>query len=190
MATLIPNYSSCASRMTAGERRLAQRLEAKLDEDYVLWYDVPVGPKRLHPDFVLLHPAHGVLVLEVKDWKLETIQSVAHNGFNIVVPPHGALKSVKNPLQQARDYVLAIASLLQQDEALVQTSGRHKGKLLFPYAYGVVLTNISRSKFNAQPALAQVLDEHLVICKDEMLERTEARDLQERLRAMSPYSFG
>ncbi len=30
MATLIPSYSSCAFRMTRGERRLAQRLEAKL----------------------------------------------------------------------------------------------------------------------------------------------------------------
>jgi 8-oxo-dGTP pyrophosphatase MutT (NUDIX family) len=52
MATLIPSASSCASRMTGGERRLAQRLEAKLDDDYLLWYDVPVGPKALHPDYV------------------------------------------------------------------------------------------------------------------------------------------
>ena len=42
MATLIPSYSSCASRMTGGEERLAQRLEAKLDDDYLIWYDVPV----------------------------------------------------------------------------------------------------------------------------------------------------
>ena len=33
MAPLIPSYSSCASRMTGGEKRLAQRLEAKLDDD-------------------------------------------------------------------------------------------------------------------------------------------------------------
>ena len=190
MAILIPDYNSCARRMTAGEKRLAQRLKAKLDEEYVLWYDVPVGPKRLHPDFVLLHPAHGLLVLEVKDWKLETIQSATHDSFEIVVPPQGALKRVKNPLQQARDYALEIASLLQQDEALVQTVGRHQGKLALPYAYGVVLPNITRRKFNSQPALMQVLDEHLVICKDEMLERTGVADFQERLLAMSPYSFG
>lgn len=45
MATLIPALGSCTARMTAGERRLAQRLEDKLDEDYLLWYDVPVGPQ-------------------------------------------------------------------------------------------------------------------------------------------------
>lgn len=30
--------------MTSGERRLAERLQQKLDDNFVLWYDVPVGP--------------------------------------------------------------------------------------------------------------------------------------------------
>ena len=38
MATLIPSLGSCVSRMTSGERRLAERLESKLDGDYLLWY--------------------------------------------------------------------------------------------------------------------------------------------------------
>jgi len=63
--------------MTSGEKRLAQRLEAKLDDDYLLWYDVPVGPKCLHPDFILLHPLRGLFVrddattdrkLAIADW--------------------------------------------------------------------------------------------------------------------------
>jgi hypothetical protein len=41
MATLIPALGCCLSRMTSGERRLAERLEQKLD-DYLLWSDVPV----------------------------------------------------------------------------------------------------------------------------------------------------
>jgi hypothetical protein len=32
--------------MTPGERRLALRLEDKLDEDYLCWYDVPLGPRQ------------------------------------------------------------------------------------------------------------------------------------------------
>jgi hypothetical protein len=46
MATLIPSINSYVSRMTSGERRLVERLEAKLDADYRLWYDVPMGPKN------------------------------------------------------------------------------------------------------------------------------------------------
>ncbi|WP_334825853.1 hypothetical protein [Nostoc sp.] len=43
MATLIPSFNSCSMRMTPGQRRLAQRLEEKLEDDYLLWYDVPVA---------------------------------------------------------------------------------------------------------------------------------------------------
>lgn len=54
MATLIPAIGSSAFDST-GERRLAERLEQKLDADYLLWHNVPIGPKQSHPDFVVLH---------------------------------------------------------------------------------------------------------------------------------------
>ena len=45
-ATLILAIGTCAFA-TTGENRLAQRMEHKLDDNYLLWYDVPVGPKQL-----------------------------------------------------------------------------------------------------------------------------------------------
>ena len=97
---MIPALGSCAARMTSGERRLAERLEQKLDDDYLLWYDVPVGPKQTHPDFVVIHPRRGLLILEVKDWKLDTIRSATRERLEIV--PDGQPKVVINPLMQAR----------------------------------------------------------------------------------------
>ena len=47
MAVLIPALSSCAGRMTSGERRLAERLQQKLEDDYLLWWDVPIGPDKV-----------------------------------------------------------------------------------------------------------------------------------------------
>lgn len=76
MATLIPSIGACASRMTPGERRLAARLEDKLEDDYLCWYDVSIGDRTQHPDFVVFHPHRGLLVLEVKDWRLDTIRSI------------------------------------------------------------------------------------------------------------------
>ena len=58
--------------MTSGERRLGERLEQKLDDDYVLWYDVPIGPKQTHLDFVVLHPRRGLLILEFDDKNAES----------------------------------------------------------------------------------------------------------------------
>ena len=49
MATLIPTLGNCTARMTPGERRLAERLEQKLEDDYLLWCEVPVGLKLWTP---------------------------------------------------------------------------------------------------------------------------------------------
>lgn len=187
MATLIPSISSCASRMTSGERRLAERLENKLDDDYLLWYDVPVGPKQSHPDFVLIHPRRGVLILETKDWKLETIQSASRQTWEIL--PDGQHKVVMNPLTQARHCAIQVVNALERDPQLVQGSGPHQGKLAFPWSYGVVLTRISRKEFEAA-GLSEAIDPHHVICQDEMLESADAEVFQQRLWNMFPHAFG
>ena len=174
--------------MTAGERRLAQRLEDKLEADYLLWYDVPVGQKRLHPDFILLHPSRGLIVLEVKDWKLATIQQI--NRETVTLLTDAGEKSVDNPLAQAWRYTLAIKQQLEQDRLLVQAEGRYQGSLAFPYSYGVVLTNITRKQFDAQEGLQAVLDSNLVICQDEMYESVDAYAFQQRLWNFCTYTFG
>lgn len=174
-------------RMTPGERRLAQRLEEKLEDDYLLWYDVPVGKKQLHPDFIVLHPSRGLFILEVKDWKLDTIKNI--NPSTVTIITENGIKEVKHPLQQARDYALAINKVLEKDPALVQQAGNYQGKLVIPYGYGVVFTNITRKDFN-NSKLPAVFESHLVICKDEMLPSTDAGEFQQRLWNLSAYQFG
>jgi len=188
MATLIPAFGNCSPRMTHGERRLAQRLEEKLENDYLLWFDVPIGPKRLHPDFIILHPSRGLFVLEVKDWTLNTIKNVSPTTISCLIG--NDLKEFKHPLQQARDYVLAVVKLLGRDQLLVQSGGHHQGQLAFPYCYGAVLTNITRKQFESEPALSQVFEPHLVICQDEMYETVDSYKFQERLWNLCPYQFG
>ena len=186
MAVLIPALSTCTGRMTGGERRLAQRLEQKLEDDYLLWYDVPVGPKQSHPDFVVLHPRRGLLILEVKDWKLSTIQSATPQYFEIL--PEGQLKVVINPVAQARHCAIQVVNALSRDPQLVQGPGPYEGKLAFPWGYGVVLANITRKQFETS-GLDQAIEPHLVICQDEMTEHVEEEAFQQRLWEMFPHAF-
>ncbi|HET6803871.1 MAG TPA: 3'-5' exonuclease [Frateuria sp.] len=187
MATLIPTLNSCLPRMTAGEKRFAQRLEQKLEEDYLLWYDVPVGLKQRRPDFVVFHPRRGVLVLEVKDWKAETIQHADSTQFTLVTE-RGLVKE-NHPLLQARAYALEIGVVLERDPALRFPPGhRHAGKIIMPWAWGVVLANISRKQFE-EGGLDAVIPPHLAICRDEFYESVDPEDFQERLWAMFPYAF-
>ena len=184
MATLIPALGTCVQRMTSGERRLAERLEAKLDDDYLMWYDVPMGPKNAHPDFCVMHPRRGILILEVKDWKKETIQQADKQTWTIT--PDGIPKNVINPLEQARQYAHQVVNALERDPQLVQADGPHAGKLAFPWSYGVVFTHITRKQF-MEAELHRAIEPNRVMCKDEMLEAVDAEDLQSRLWGMFPY---
>ena len=184
MATLIPAINTCVARMTSGERRLAERLEQKLDGDYLMWYDVPMGPRNAHPDFCVMHPRRGILILEVKDWKPSTIQQADKQTW--IITPDGIPKSVINPLEQARQYAHQVVDALQRDPQLVQADGPHQGKLAFPWSYGVVFTNITRKQF-MDAELHRAIEPTRVMCKDEMLEAVDAEDLQSRLWGMFPY---
>src|SRR5688572_1100677 len=159
VAVLIPAFGSCRFE-TTGERRLAERLEQKLDDDYLLWHNVPVGPKQTYPDFVVIHPRRGALVLETKDWRLETIVKANKQYFDIA--PDGPTKTVTNPLTQARHCAIQVVNALERDKQLVHPDGPHQGKLIFPWGHGVVLTRITRKQFEAA-GLGEAIEPQRVI---------------------------
>lgn len=185
MAILIPALGACKFA-AAGERRCAERLQQKLEDDYLLWYDVPVGPANAHPDFVVMHPRRGILILEVKDWKRETIVGGDKQSFEINTAQ--GRKYVANPLEQARHYAHAVADALKKDPQLVFADGKLMGQLLFPWSYGVILTNITRRDFD-DGGLADVIPANRVICKDEMTESVDAEQFQQRLWDMFTLRF-
>ncbi len=187
MGTLIPNRNACLPRMGPGGRRFALRIEDKLDEDYLCWYDVPVGPRQLHPDFVVLHPDRGFLVLEIKDWKLDTIADI--NRDSATLRTDRGQSVVVSPMRQAREYVLALVKLLQLDPALRHPEGhRRAGQLLMPWGWGVVLTNITRRQFETAE-LGHFLPSGQVLCKDEMTEAADPEQFQKALWDMFLFPF-
>ncbi len=153
--------------MTSGERRFARRLESHLEDDYLCWYDVPVGSLHQHPDFLVFHPRRGLLILEVKDWKLENIKSMDRLRVTLLVD--GKAVRTASPMEQARQYTHRIKQLLESDPALVGEPGSsYEGKLIFPWGYGAV---------------------RRVICQDEMTESVEPEAFQKRLWDMFSVSF-
>ncbi|MFY9316402.1 MAG: 3'-5' exonuclease [Burkholderiales bacterium] len=173
--------------MTSGERRFARRLESHLEDDYVCWYNVPVRAWTQHPDFLILHPRRGLLVIEVKDWKLENIRAMDRLTATLQVDGREVRKS--NPLEQAKQYSFGVCRLLESDPALVGEPGTpFQGKLVCPWGYGVVLANISRKAF-AGTDLGNVIPPERVICQDEMVESVDAEAFQQRLWGMFGVTF-
>jgi hypothetical protein len=183
VAKIIPGLD----RATAGERRFGQRVEALLEDDYLCWFNVPIGKSYRHPDFLVLHPRRGLLVLEVKDWKLDSIFSI--NRESVTLKTLGGLKETLQPLTQARHYAHVLKGVLERDGALLAPVGHpHQGKLAFPYGYGVVLTEITRRQFDSKN-LGEIIPSHLVICKDEMTESADPEVFQKRLWDMFTVRF-
>jgi len=187
VATFLSSPGPSGTGATPGERRFADRLAALLEDDYLCWYDVPVGPRQQHPDFLVLHPARGLLVLEVKDWKLDSIHKLDKQSVTLDVG--AGLKTKANPLEQARQYAHAVTKVLSRDPQLLIPPGeKFEGHLRFPWGYGVVLTNITRLQFD-RSGMAEVLPSHQVICRDEMTESVDAEEFQKRLWDMFSVRF-
>ena len=79
--SIAPDRSSSVAKRRWPFDHVARRLESLLEDDYICWYDVPVGASHQHPDFLVLHPRRGLLVVEVKDWKLGNLRAIdnTHN---------------------------------------------------------------------------------------------------------------
>ncbi|MFT4256201.1 MAG: 3'-5' exonuclease [Pseudoxanthomonas sp.] len=181
MALVIPgNFDSASYRLEPSERRVAHVLKDTLDSGYLCWCNVPVGANQNRtdrPDFIILHPNRGILVLEVKDWALNSIAKID--------PTHAYLSDGRgkksNPLLQARGYAEFIANLLKKDPALVHPAGSpYEGGLAMPWGYGVVLTRITRKEFD-QAGLHEAIPSNQVICKDELAGTTDSELFEQRL---------
>jgi len=192
MAEIIPPLNQqTLSRMTSGEKRVARRLKALLEDDYLVWYDIPVGKKRRYPDFIILHPLRGLLFLEVKDWKPDTLKKISKSDVTLLT--NNGLVNKPHPLEQARQYTYSVIDMLSRDPQLRQESEAYKGNLIMPYGWGVVFTNITRRQI--EKAISDngreiLLPDHLTIYKDEITESADAEVFQEQLWRMFNYQFG
>lgn len=187
MAILIPTLGS-ARFDTAGEARLAERLRDFLEDNAYVWHNLPVGPFSRHPDFVIVHPHRGILVLEVKDWHLDSIVSVTKTEVELIVDRGGV--RVQNPFEQVRGYLCDVVRTIEGDRGLV--FGRthpYKGRSVLPFGFGVVFTNITRKQFE-QTDLGAVFSADRCVFKDEMTESAEPDRFRSRLWSMVSRRLG
>ncbi len=192
MTQIIPALNKqTLSRMTSGEKRVARRLEAFLEDDYLVWYDIPLGKRRRYPDFIILHPKRGLLFLEVKDWKPETLRKMDKSSVTLLT--NKGMVTKPHPLEQVRQCSYCALKELERDPQLCEATGKFKGNLIMPYGWGVIFTNITRSQVEISIPTEKreiLLPDHLIIYKDEMTKNTEAEVFQERLWNMFNYQFG
>jgi len=190
MAIMIPTLDSCKQDMTAGEKKVAHLLHKQLDNNCVVWYDIPQGKKRRYPDFIILHPSRGLLFLEVKDWSLKTINTI--NPYLWEINTSSGTKPVAHPLKQARQVTHQAINSLEHDRHLQHNEGNYRGRLMFPYGWGVVFTNIKRDQIEQKidaDTQQRLLPDHQVMYKDDLSDRLDEDRFQQKLWQMFTHRF-
>ncbi|KTF60212.1 3'-5' exonuclease [Bacillus amyloliquefaciens] len=162
MAITIPE--SIKSTATSGERILFRTLKDWLPDDYIVYYEPEIHGVR--PDFIIIGPDLGLIVLEVKDYTKNTFYHFTRDQWTIR-STQGDLHSVKNPFERSRDNSFKVVEMLEKDKNLIQTEGKYQFKLKFPYGYGVVFTRLSEIQL-LESRVYDVIDPEFILSRDQI----------------------
>jgi hypothetical protein len=178
MALFPQGLMNVDQRCNAGERRVLQQIKRCLDDDHMVWHDLPIGPRARQPDFVILSPRQGILLLEVKDWKRSTIMGATRDRVELLTSQ--GLVTQANPLRQARDITLELVDLMRADPALVHPDGPFRGRLLFPYGWGLVFSRLSLVDIEGSD-FSSVFPPHQVLMRDDLADTLDPGWVHKRL---------
>lgn len=162
MAITIPE--TIRSSATTGERLFFRTLKTFLPDDYIVYFEPDIQGRR--PDFVIIGPDLGIVVLEVKDYTKNTLYQINHDEWHIVTTS-GDQAVIKSPMKQARDNMFHVVDTLKKDKSLIQLDGKYKFQLKFPYGHGVVFTRLYSKDF-VQEGLYSVIEPNLCFTRDEI----------------------
>lgn len=173
MAYMIPEKLNVATS-TKGEQRLFELL-SRLPDDNIVYYE-PIIANR-YPDFVVISPKIGVLIIEDKGWMINEIIESDHDTVKIK-KRNGDVESMKHPFRQAREYMYRLMEHLRKNslhKILMHEAGDKKNKFQFPFSFAVSLSNIEESQINAK-GLDRIFDQSKTLYRDsilDLLEKTE-----------------
>lgn len=166
MAVMIPDRMPSAA--TQGEKKTFTLLQ-KLPDDCICYYEPVVGER--YPDFVVIVPELGILIIEVKGWYRGQIERA--DTRDVMVRQDGVASVHKHPVRQARDYKFELMNACKASRHashLLHQGGQHTGRFVFPFGHVAFMSNITREQVRqADFAIAPgVFGEGKVVMRDEM----------------------
>lgn len=131
------------SGASAGEKSVFAILQ-NLPDDCLVYYEAIVA--RKFPDFIVISPRIGILIIEVKGWYPKNILGGDSNNIQLRMRTN---ETSKHPMRQAREYMFSLmdeARKILNSPLLLNGKGEHEGKFLFPFGNMVILNNIEKKQ--------------------------------------------
>lgn len=162
MAEMIPQ--SLPANATPSENKVHKLLK-RLGDDCLVYYE-PLTSNR-HPDFVVVIPDRGVLIVEVKGWRREQLIRATSDKVTLLI---GNLPQARpHPQRQACGYMRGLLKQCSKHkwaQLLLHPSGPHEGNFTFPFSYIVIHTEITRAQFEGDDNLSEVFPPERNVTKD------------------------
>ncbi len=183
MAEFIPDR--LPGKASRGEERTFEILK-KLPDNYLVYYEPNIENRR--PDFVVIAPDLGVIVIEVKGWRIEDI--IQGSDSEITVQDNdGRPRREIHPLDQARNYQWKLVRACGRNprfSELLHRDGPHKNKFIFPFAHFVILSNITDQQLRSYRGLdfSIIFRPENTMTRDVLmsLEDASAKEISEKMK--------
>ncbi|MCT7979680.1 3'-5' exonuclease [Laspinema olomoucense] len=184
MAAIVPD--AVPAKASQGEKKVFQLLRDELPDDFFVYYEPSVN--GLYPDFIIMSPTFGLLILEIKGWRANQIESADNQFF--LINQGEQIESCQSPLRQGKGYLDALLHQFKSYSILCQDDGEHQGKLRFPVGVGAIMTGITEPEARVAN-LYPLLEKPQVCYRDELLEWEELGDsrLIKRLEKFFTHRF-
>ncbi|TCZ71453.1 hypothetical protein E0485_22645 [Paenibacillus albiflavus] len=179
MAQMTPNNIHLLTKKIEPGERIVYGLIEQMSENYYAYFDTRQNGKTkdYYPDFVILTPDLGLIILEVKDWSKEFFKIDKEKVF---AKYNGKFEWVTNPLEQVRNYSNWMSKYLRSKKAPSNSRG-----LKISYTYGIVFPNMTRDEFHKKVAGTDVIDRKVCVFKDDLHSSDEFLNVLKKIAA--PY---
>ena len=156
-----------------GEKLFIDKAKAYLDDRHIIYWNRQVYGREF--DVCILMPGKGILVVELKGWREESILRVENNDAVVIETTDGEIST--SPQKQARGYRFSLERHIRQNI----------GK--FPLVYQMVcLPQVSRAFFKSR-RLDVVMEEKFTILKEDLADNAAFfNKLDQALREVSNWN--
>lgn len=167
----------------SSEQKVACVLQKQLGDDVLIWHEPSIG--NLRPDFLILFPSRGFVIMEVKSWDISYIREA--NDHTVVLNSN-PLRKTKNPVkEQGKNYEFKVVDILTESKFLLYPSGHEKqGNFSVPHGACVVFTKIRQKDLHARDELSSLKTK--AIYKDSIFKKEPRPNaLQNNILSFLPY---
>jgi len=122
LASIYPEWDDINrfhNKLTSGERHIAEYLHSNLSDEWEIYVQPFLNGSR--PDFILLSQEYGIIVIEVKDWSL---QSYCLENNKLYVKTTKGKHEQLNPLDQAEHYSKKLKKLISPLESKIKKDNK------------------------------------------------------------------